>query len=348
MQNQYSWPMWHWHFEISSICTLKCPRCPRTEIPDTLKQQQLKLDFFEKNFQFADKIKRITFCGDDGDPIYAKDLIPVVEFFKTNNPEININIITNGSYKDSSWWSHLGKVLNKNDRIQFSIDGWNQESNEKYRVNSDWESIINGINTVRKNSEALLQWDAIAFSFNQDKIGFMKQQAKTLGFDSFQLTKSTKFGSKYHHYNDIGKNYDSLEPSSAYVADGHRFSRSIDFFTSRKINDDAILVENINNYKNVKNNSQGKKIIPLCLIGTKGMFVNSQGYLIPCCWIGNRYNHNELNKFLIPENNIKTNGLESVLNAKHWNLFFAEFEKNIECNNKCSAHLVTTEYATNW
>lgn len=347
MQNQYNWPLWHWHFEISSICTLKCPRCPRTELPESLIQTQLKLDFFEKNFSFADKIKRITFCGDDGDPIYARDLIPIVDFFKKNNPLVNINIITNGSYKTAQWWKSLASVLNENDRIHFSIDGWDQQSNEKYRINSDWESIIDGIHAI-KNNKVLLQWDAIAFRFNQDKIEYMKQLAKNFGFDSFQLTKSTKFGSKYSHYNDRDNDYDSLEPTSNYVAEGHRFTRTVDFFTNRKLNDKEIIAENVRYFNQIKQQKQNKKIVPLCLIGTKGMFVNSQGYLIPCCWVANRYNHTGLNKFLLPSNNIKLNGLESVLNADHWNLFIDEFENMIECNNKCSSHVVDKEYATNW
>ena len=27
----------HWHIEVSSICTLKCPRCTRTEVPKTME-----------------------------------------------------------------------------------------------------------------------------------------------------------------------------------------------------------------------------------------------------------------------------------------------------------------------
>ena len=42
--------LWHWHIEISSKCTLKCPRCPRQEVPDTLVSTELKLDFFKQNF----------------------------------------------------------------------------------------------------------------------------------------------------------------------------------------------------------------------------------------------------------------------------------------------------------
>lgn len=347
MQNQFDWPLWHWHFEVSSICTLKCPRCPRTEIPESLVQTQLRLDFFQKNFTFADQIKKITFCGDDGDPIYARDFADIVKFFKQQNPGININIITNGSYKSPEWWKDLGNVLNENDQVHFSLDGWDQQSNQQYRVNCDWDSIIAGIQSLRSNTRAFLQWDAIVFKFNQHQIDHMKDIAKQLGFDSFQLTRSTKFGSKYQHYND-NDTFDSLEPDEEFISSTHRFFREVFRFTDRIPNTRPAIIENTTYYKKVKEERKNNSIVPLCLIGTKGLFVNSQGYLIPCCWVGNRYNHTGLSKFLIPENNISKQGIENVINAEHWDKFIDDFNTMTECKNKCGSCLVDEKYATTW
>ena len=65
--------LWHWHIEISSKCTLRCPRCTRQEVPEGLVNKELRLPFFRKNFtpEFINEhVEKITFCGDDGDPIY--------------------------------------------------------------------------------------------------------------------------------------------------------------------------------------------------------------------------------------------------------------------------------------
>jgi MoaA/NifB/PqqE/SkfB family radical SAM enzyme len=86
----------HWHIELSSICTLKCPRCPRAEVPDSLLNKQLSLDFF-KNQIGKDAIKqmrKITFCGNDGDPIYCNDLIPIIKWIKQVNNDVCIVLIT--------------------------------------------------------------------------------------------------------------------------------------------------------------------------------------------------------------------------------------------------------------
>ena len=120
----------HWHIEPSSICTLKCPRCPRAEVPDSLLNRQLTLDFFKDQIgqDTARKIRKITFCGNDGDPIYCRDLVDIIVWFKTLNPQISITVITNGSYKSPDWWQYLGKVLDANDEVHWSLDGWDQIS----------------------------------------------------------------------------------------------------------------------------------------------------------------------------------------------------------------------------
>ena len=167
--------LWHWHIEISSKCTLKCQRCARTEVPDTLVNTELTLDFFKKHFTpsfINNNVRKITFCGDDGDPIYAHDLIDVIRYFKSVKP-VEIIIVTNGSYKKKEWWESLGGVLTEIDEVHFSLDGYDQQSNEQYRVNCNWESIVEGIKTLRK-SNVFMRWAAIAFSFNENHLDYMK------------------------------------------------------------------------------------------------------------------------------------------------------------------------------
>lgn len=234
-----NFPVWHWHIENSSICSLRCPRCPRAEIPETLVQTSLGLDFFKKNFnpQFLQNVWQISFCGDDGDPIYGKEFLEVVEYLKTTKPNLSLRIVTNGSHRNEAWWKKLAINLNQYDEIHFSIDGWNQVSNEKYRVNSDWNSIETAVKTVRENSTAIMAWAAIAFKFNQYDIMIMKDLATAWKFDVFQLTNSTKFGSKYPNYNTDGS--DELEPSSQYIAPGHRFTRKVINLTGRQLLDNG-------------------------------------------------------------------------------------------------------------
>ena len=190
---------WHFHIEISSKCTLRCPRCARQEVPDSLINTELNLEFFKRNFTpefITSNVEKITFCGDDGDPIYAHDLIPVISYIKSVKP-VEIVIVTNGSHKKPNWWKELGSVLTEQDTVHFSIDGWNNASNNLYRVNSDFDSIMGGVAGLRSTSDCRVVWAAIGFKFNEDHINLMIATARAWGFDAFQLTKSTKFGKNY-------------------------------------------------------------------------------------------------------------------------------------------------------
>ena len=151
----------HWHIEPSSICTLRCPRCPRAEVPESLLNRSLTLNFFQSQIgaDTVKQIKKITFCGNDGDPIYCKDFLDICSWIKQVNPDIQLVLITNGSHKPMDWWERLGKIFNANDEIHWSIDGWDQESNEQYRVNSNWLSIVNGINSFNQaNTSTYKVW----------------------------------------------------------------------------------------------------------------------------------------------------------------------------------------------
>lgn len=332
---------WHFHIEISSKCTLKCPRCARQEVPDTLINTELSLEFFKKTFTedfVKTNVEKITFCGDDGDPIYAHDLIPVIQYLKSIKP-IEIVIVTNGSYKKAEWWQSLGATLDKDDSVHFSIDGFDNASNNLYRQNSDYESIIEGVKTLRAHSACKIVWATVAFKFNENYIDLMKTLAKDVGADFFQLTKSTKFGSIYPSY---GVN-DNLQPNAKFISSSQRFEREI-FKLSRRNDINNIYKINLQLFNKIKDN---EKIIPLCEIGNKGLYIDAQGRLFPCCWVANRYTHNMEWQQLGNKFNLNQISLTEILNDKFWDTDFKEFKWQ-ECKTKCSKKVVNIEYVTSW
>jgi MoaA/NifB/PqqE/SkfB family radical SAM enzyme len=332
---------WHWHIEISSKCTLKCPRCARTEVPDTLVNTELRLDFFKKNFTpefIRDHVEKITFCGDDGDPIYAHDLIEVIRYFKSVKP-VKFVIVTNGSYKGTEWWQQLGTSLDHNDHIHFSLDGWDQASNEQYRVNSDWASIVCGIEAFRWVSRAYMTWDAIAFKFNEDHLDKMKALARKLRFDQFQVTLSTKFNKVYTIYPED----DTLQPKDELISDNSRFKREYTYFTDRRPSDIGLAI-NLDLYNSAK--AYGD-VLPLCSLGNKGLFINSQGRLLPCCWVANRYTHNNEWSELSKTFDLNLKSLDIVLKDAFWDEKFENFSWT-ECRTKCNISVVNQQYATEW
>ena len=321
---------------------MKCPRCSRQEIPDGLSNVDLTLDWFKQNFTGAllDESKKITFCGDDGDPIYAKDFIKILKWIRLHNKQVQFVIVTNGSYKTKQWWEDLATVLNDNDHIHFSLDGWDQESNNKYRVNCNWDSIMLGIKCLQE-SKVYKTWAAIAFKFNEHHIEHMQDLAKQFKFDAFQLTLSTKFNKVYPHSYPEG---DPLQPSDKYVANG-RFTRTHKKLTNR-IWKDFVLDTFAKRYHSteVKENS----IIPLCMVGAKGLYINANGKFYPCCWTGLRYQHN---KGIFSNIETHNKNLGEVMDDIKWRDLFEGFTQGkgpMECLTKCSNKKWNLEHATSW
>jgi MoaA/NifB/PqqE/SkfB family radical SAM enzyme len=319
----------HWHIELSSICTLQCPRCPRAELPDSLLNRQLSLDFFQNQIgeDIIKQIKKITFCGNDGDPIYCRDFIAICKWIKWINPKIQLVVITNGSYKSTAWWQSLGEILDSSDEVHWSIDGWDQLSNQQYRVNSNWQSIVDGISAfAQSNSTTYRVWATIGFSFNQNYLNAIKSLAQQYNFDRFQLTKSTKFGIKYPDAYGVN---DHLQPTdSDLISSSHRFERIVQELTSKP--DPNIKIKKI--FFQRAQQLKDSDYSGICFIGNKGVFLNSQGEFYPCCWTATRYEHNKKwqGKF-----NLYQQTFKEIMADPFWTTEFLKFD-NLECKTKCT------------
>lgn len=360
-----NWQYYHWHLEPSAVCTLKCPRCPRNEHPDTpWLNKNMTLDFVKKFFtedMLCNHVQRVTMCGDVGDPIYCKEYIEICRYIKTVNPKIHIFTITNGSYKKPEWWAEFGSVLNQYDTVNFSIDGYNDASNNLYRINSNWDSIIDGIKSLRNaNQQVFINWATIVFKFNQDYLDNIANQARLLGMDSLQLTKSTKFGSKYGGWGGVN---DPLEPREEFISSSHRYERSIINISGRNQDNLDYLEHNRQKYIQIKQQYQDQPVTPLCEIGNRGIYVNAEGVVFPCSWTSFPYTSLTHNNKTISwqdsffakhrqQMNLHNRTFDEIITDPLWNKCsqgFSDPSKTwVECSQKCSSSIVDENYAIGW
>jgi MoaA/NifB/PqqE/SkfB family radical SAM enzyme len=301
---------------------LKCPRCPRTELKLDRLNQEITLADFKSGFpvDVLNQIEHFIFCGDIGDPIYATEFLEIVEYIKQNS-STRIRIITNGSYKRADWWQQLGHLLDYNDQVTFSIDGWDNESNNQYRVNSDFASIVLGIKTLRESSECSIQWSAIYFAFNQDKIDHMKDLAQSLGCNRFHTVKSSKFDGHY-----LTDGIDRLKPSNKFVAS------TLVYETDTKI-------LNPNKYiPIVPATPASTHAWAKCLNYKKDLFIGIDGLVAPCPWFNNGYQDNNFIKEHHDQLSIRKRSFFEILNDNNlWNQLFKSFDTApLEiCQMKC-------------
>lgn len=358
------WQLYHWHFEVSGKCTLKCPRCPRNDTdPVPWLNKELDLNFFKKILTpelLKNQVKRITMCGDIGDPIYASEYLEIIKYIKLHNPKIHVYTITNGSYRKVEWWQEFAKISNEYDTVNFSVDGYNNDSNNLYRVGSNWQSVMDGMRIMCQESSAFVYWAAIVFAFNQDHLDQIEQQAREIGCDGLQLTYSTKFGSKYGEA--YGGVVDPLEPRSEFISKTHRYERYFCNLSGREQLTQEYLEYNLQQYQEVKQ-QHNSVITPMCSIGNRGLYVSADGVLHPCSWVSFPYVSMSTNRKTIhfkdsfhqvyrDRLNLKTRSLDEVLNDPIWDLLFNTFDDSkkawVECEQKCNCNLVDKEYAVGW
>jgi MoaA/NifB/PqqE/SkfB family radical SAM enzyme len=272
--------------------------------------QEISLFEFQRAFtrDVLSEINNIIFCGDIGDPIYARDFLKIIEYIKISKYSINIVIVTNGSYKSREWWIQLGSLLQSKDKVTFSIDGWDQDSNEKYRVNSNFESIVNGARALRSSTSAQLQISSIYFNFNQDHMDKIKQLAIDLDFDIFRTVQSSKFNNQY-----IVNGVDNLLPRNEYVVKSQYKTN----YQSLNYRDKTTVPVNV--YQ--KQHKWAK-----CANGEKEMFVNVEGLVLPCPWFNSGYLENDFITKYKDKINIKTRTLKEIVEDPLWNEMYTRFE----------------------
>ena len=310
------------HLELSSKCVLKCPRCPRTELELDRLNQEMSLNDLKSGFPLdvLTKIELFIFCGDIGDPIYATEFLEIVEYIKQNS-RVRIRIVTNGSYKKAEWWQQLGKLLDHNDQVTFSVDGWDNKSNNQYRVNSDFNSIIAGIKTLRACSDCSIHWSAIYFSFNQNKINDMRELAKSLGCNKFKTVKSSKFNGRY-----MVDNMDLLRPDDNLVANTLIYETAVD--SLNKDNYIPIIPE-----VPAVSHQWAK-----CLNYKKDLFIGINGLVLPCPWFNNGYQDNTFIEQHQDKMSIKNRSFFEIINdTELWSGLVESFNNGpLEiCQIKC-------------
>ena len=99
-------------------------------------------------------------------------------------------------------------------------------------------------------------------------------------------------------------------------------------------------------------------IIPMCLIGNRGLYMNAEGTIFPCSWTSFPYKSLEHNgkvidwedSFFVKNKhllNAKGNrSIEQILNDDIWKTLFDSFQNNafVECSQKCHKNVVDKKY----
>ena len=289
------------HIEPTSKCTLECPLCDRTWFYETFKKRNLHEINIDHLVNFVGVNADIDMCGNNGDPIYHSKFHELCKRLKDNNCKITIT--TNGSGKTKAWWEKLNKILDKDDKLIFSIDGL-EDTNHIYRKNAKWQSIIGAIEVFAER-ECKLHWKYIVFKHNQHQIKDAKLLSIKLKFDHFRLEHSDRW---------LGKK--ELMPDREFVDNYHEHQK-------------AVLIDN----------KYESDMSPLCLknkVPNDTLYIDSEGDFYPCCWMGTyRYRYKSVFSPKQKLFNIKDNTLNQILENHSIKEFFASTKQFTSAHECC-------------
>jgi hypothetical protein len=102
--------------------------------------------------------------------------------------------------------------------------------------------------------------------------------------------------------------------------------------------------KNIQLYKSV---TEVDGVKPLCEIGNKGLYIDAQGRLFPCCWVANRYAHNSEWRAIANKFDLTRRTLADAVTDDFWETTFKTFGWQ-ECQTKCATARVDEKYASEW
>ena len=180
--------------ELTFRCNAKCPVCHRhriskinlNDVKYTYTLESFKELFYPKLLQ---NLEWLIFNGNFGDSIMNKQFREIISYVKQHGTRLLIH--TNGGIHDTNYWTDVGNILQKNDIINFDLDGL-EDTHSRYRINTKYESVLENAKTVIATKRPQVHWKYIVFNYNQHQVEIAKQLAIDLGFHSFSTVKTNR------------------------------------------------------------------------------------------------------------------------------------------------------------
>lgn len=171
---------------LTTHCQAKCRSCARTDLDTGEKVPWLKLEHFPLSTYttILNSTKRhisdVKFCGEFGDPMMHPQVKNFINETFKYNPEMTIDINTNGGLRNQKFYRELASWYPKTLRLHWGIDGADHDTNWKYREGVDFERAMTNMKTWF-NWNGAGDWHFIIFAWNYKQIPLVKQMAEDIG-----------------------------------------------------------------------------------------------------------------------------------------------------------------------
>jgi len=210
--------------DICAACNAACPFCPRLYMPEERSKGYMSLDLFKFILEEAKRegIKNIRLYS-TAEPTLHPQFDEIIDLLKKD--DFFVSVSTNASLLDK----HIDALM-KVDILQFSIEGWDKESYEKYRVPLKFDRVYANIklfheeklkvtNAPKVSTNLLLTkstdlekyMELWAEFIDEIKIHFMLE-ATTYEKNKFVSKKNAKIEEEYYAFENQEKNFGCSYP----------------------------------------------------------------------------------------------------------------------------------------
>jgi hypothetical protein len=192
------------------------------------------------------------------------EAVEIVRYFREHNKTLAIDISTNGSARNQSFWQDLA---NLDAHVLFCIDGL-EDTHHLYRQNTAWSTVIKNAKTfITAGGRAT--WKFVKFDHNVHQLDTCRQMSKDLGFIGFRSVD---------HGRNIGPVFDRHGNHTHVIG---KYSGPTEFkMLFHKKQTDEVLLEDITDVR------VAKKVITCAAIKDRSIYIAANGDVSPCCWTG--------------------------------------------------------------
>lgn len=182
------------HLELSTRCTLKCPKCPRTRWPlespnNVFEKTDMKFRHVETIVNSLPDNWSLLLQGSLGDPVFHPRIFDIIRLI--DNKKRIFEMTTASPARSLKWWGEFySSYSNKSSMVRFSVDGLHDTAHI-YRVGMNFDKVWEAMKLGAKQGKIII-WSFIPFSFNEHQIETAKQMASDNGI-IFKLTPSNRW-----------------------------------------------------------------------------------------------------------------------------------------------------------
>lgn len=306
--------------ELSNYCNAACPMCARYDwgielVKDKTNSHNTSLELIQNKIgiQIISRLKRFYSCGTYGDGAVNPECLEIFEYLRKSNKNVSLTLHSNGGARNKEFWQELAKL---GVEVVFAIDGL-EDTNHLYRRNIYWTKLMDNVQSFIKNG-GKASWSMLIFKHNQNQINEAKELSKKLGFQQF----STRFSSRWRDFDSAGnfRDVDKIKIDDYYI------EKPIEQPNKVSLDESTIKFDR----QPLTNDFKTKKITcASCSNGINEIYLMANGYVSPCCYIGDLDQHEPKN-IIKDYNKVNLNytSLEEILNGD----FFKELKNGITGN----------------